>query len=126
MKDQILLNGMEFYGHHGCSEAEQKRGQVFKVDAVLNLDLSKAGKSDNINDTVDYALVLDLIKKVVTGKPKNLIESVAEDIAGILLEKFSIIESVKITIHKPSAPLANVFESAAVSIVRNRIEVTDK
>ena len=88
--------------------------------------MSKAGKSDNINDTVDYALVLDLIKKVVTGKPKNLIESVAEDIAGILLEKFSIIESVHITIHKPSAPLANVFESAAVSIVRSRNEGTDK
>lgn len=121
MTDKILLTGMEFYGHHGCGEEERQRGQVFKVDAELTLDLSKAGKSDRIADTVDYVQVFNEIKEIVTGQPKNLIETVAESIASTLLKKFFQIEVVKLIIYKPSAPFIGVFESVAVSIVRSRI-----
>ena len=120
MTDQILLKGMEFYGHHGCSEEERQRGQVFRVDVELNLDLSKAGKSDKISDTVDYVKVFNEIKNIVTGRPKNLIEAVAENIAAVLMEKFSQIGTVKLTIYKPSPPFVGVFEAAAVSITRER------
>ncbi len=120
MTDKILLTGMEFFGHHGCSDEERQRGQVFKVDAELILDLSKSAKSDDIKDTVDYVSVFNEIKTVVTGKPRNLIETVAEDIAQTILEKFYQIETVKINLQKPSAGINGVFDAAAVSIIRHR------
>ena len=119
-KDVILLNSMEFMGRHGCSEEERKHLQPFIVDAELYLDLSKSGKSDNLTDTVDYVQVFNEVKKIVTGTPRNLIEAVAEDIAGSLLKQFIQIESLRITIHKPAAPVAETFNGAAVSIFRNR------
>lgn len=119
-KDVILLTGMEFSGRHGCSEEERQYLQPFIVDAELYLDLSKAGKSDNLTDTVDYVQVFNEVKKIVTGTPRNLIETVAEDIAQSLLKQFTQIESLKITIHKPAAPIAETFNGAAISIIRSR------
>ena len=120
MTDKILLNDMEFLGHHGCSEEERQHSQPFIVDAELYIDLSKSGNSDNIDDTVDYVRVFKEVEKIVTGQPKNLIEAVAEDIANALLEKFSLIDSVKLTIRKPKPPVVLSFAGAAVSIFRSR------
>ena len=119
-KDVILLNGMEFMGRHGCSEEERKHLQPFIVDIELYLDLSTAGKSDKLTDTVDYVQVFNEMKKIVTGTPRNLIETVAEDIAQSLLKQFIQIETVKVTIHKPAAPIAETFNGAAISITRSR------
>ena len=119
-KDVILLNGMEFMGRHGCSEEERKHLQPFIVDIELYLDLSTAGKSDKLTDTVDYVQVFNEMKKIVTGTPRNLIETVAEDIAQSLLKHFVQIETLKITIHKPAAPIAETFNGAAISITRSR------
>lgn len=120
MSDKIILSGIEFFGYHGCSLDEKRRGQIFKVDAELNFDLSKAGATDNIADTVDYAQVLLDVEKIITGTPRNLIETVAEEIAATLLEKYSLIDSVKITLHKPYAPLPTRYDDAAVQITRSR------
>ncbi len=120
MSDKILLTGIEIFGHHGCSEEEQQRGQVFITDIELGLDLSKAGKSDEISDTVDYAAVMEEIKKIVGGKPRKLIETVAEEIAETLLQNFPLLENVKVKIRKPSAELIGIFEHAAVEIFRSR------
>ena len=119
-KDVILLNDMEFMGRHGCSEEERSHLQPFIVDTELYLDLSKAGNSDKLTDTVDYVQVFKEVKRIVTGTPRNLIEAVAEDIAQSLLKQFIQIEMLKITIHKPAAPIAETFNGAAVSITRSR------
>ncbi|MBR3747989.1 MAG: dihydroneopterin aldolase [Selenomonadaceae bacterium] len=63
MTDKIILNGIEVMGRHGCTEAERENEQLFIVDAELYLDLSRAGKSDDINDTIDYPQVIVDIKK---------------------------------------------------------------
>ncbi len=120
MSDKIFLNGIEVFGHHGCGEDERERGQVFAADLELGLDLSKAGKSDDISDTIDYAAVMEETKKIISGTPRKLIETVAEEIAETLLSKFSLLENVKITIRKPSAELRGVFNYAAVEIFRTR------
>ena len=117
MSDYILLTGMEFYGHHGCSAAERERGQKYIVDAELALELSTAGKSDDLADTIDYVRVFEMIRAVVEGAPRNLIEAVAEDIARILLDTFPSLESIKITITKPS--IEKIGLTAAASITRH-------
>ena len=120
MRDKILLNDMQFLGRHGCSEEERQHSQPFIVDAELCMDLSKSGKTDDVNDTVDYVEVFKEVEKIVTGYQRNLIEALAEDIAGTLLEKFALIEAVKITVRKPKPPVKFTFGGAAVSIFRSR------
>ena len=111
--DKIILNDMKFYGKHGCTSEERFKPQAFIIDAQLNLNLKPAGESDNLNDTVDYVVVKDIIQKIITGESKNLIESLAENIARELMKNFSTVESVKIKIYKP-------LSEAAVEIERGR------
>ena len=118
--DKIILKGIEIFGRHGCSVAEQQRGQIFKVDLELNLSLEAAGQSDDINETVDYAQILFDVERIVGGTPRKLIETVAEEIAETLLEKYPKIETLKVVLHKPNAPLPVRYFEAAVEISRRR------
>jgi len=120
MNDKFILNGIEIFGYHGDLPEERKLGQKFLVDLELNLDLSKAGNSDELSDTVDYPKILAEVEKIVAGEPKNLIETVAETIAKKILQDFELIESLQVTVHKPFAPLKIKYSDAAVSIFRKR------
>ena len=120
MTDKIILMGLEIYGRHGCSEEERNHDQLFIVDAELYLDLSRAAKSDDLGDTIDYALVIDDIKKIVGGTSRNLIETVAQDICDFLLRRYLLLDSVKIILSKPNPPIDEKFAGAAVEIVRHR------
>ena len=120
MVDTMFLTGIEILGRHGCSEYERQHEQLFIVDAELYLDLSRAGKSDDLGDTIDYVQVISDIKKIVGGAPRNLIETVAQDICEILLQKYFLLEGLKITIHKPNPPVKEKFGGAAVQIIRRR------
>ena len=120
LNDKIILTGIEIFGYHGCSDEEKKLGQKFYVDLELNLDLSKAGQSDNFEDTVDYSQVILLVEKIVGGTPRRLIETVAEELAEKILAEFERVESLTLTLHKPNAPLPMTYADAAVKIFRER------
>lgn len=120
MSDKMILTAIEVYGRHGYRESEQRRGQVFKVDVEMDVDLAAAGASDKLADTVDYAAVLSMVEEIVGGKPRKLIEPVAEEIAATILKKYALVKAVKITLHKHDAPLPVKYADAAVSIVRTR------
>ena len=115
--DKIILQGLKFYGYHGCLAEERAQGQIFFIDLVLYLDLSRAGESDDLKDTVDYSAVFQVVQKIVEGKPWNLIEKVAAVIADTILTQFSV-ETVAVTIHKPQAPIPGTFRDACVTIER--------
>ena len=85
MADTITLVGVRAFGRHGVLEAERRDGQDFVVDVALDLDTSRAGSSDDVTDTVNYAEVAADIVGIVQGEPRNLIESVATDIADTLI-----------------------------------------
>lgn len=120
MTDKIILKGIEVMGRHGCSDFERQHEQPFIVDAELYLDLLPSSKTDDLGDTINYVQILEDIKKVVGGTPRNLIETVAQDICEILLRKYLLLEGLKITIHKPNPPVKEKFAGAAVEIVRKR------
>lgn len=120
MNDKMILTGIEVFGYHGCSVEEQTLGQKFYVDIELNLDLSKAGRSDDYADTVDYVEILSCVEEIVGGPARRLIEKVAEDIAEKILSDFDKVESVTVTLHKPNAPLKFTYVDAAVKIFRKR------
>jgi dihydroneopterin aldolase len=118
--DKIFVNGMKFYGYHGVFPEEQKLGQRFNVDVALTLDLSKAGQTDDLHETVNYKEVYDAVKEIIEGNSVKLLESLAESVAASLLGKFTSIDETTVKVIKPDPPIPGHYDSVAVEITRGR------
>ena len=110
---------MLFYGYHGNSQEEATLGQRFVVDVELELDVRPAGESDRLGETVNYSHVYRAVKGVMEGARLHLLEAVAENVAGTLLDRFAI-SGVMVRVKKPSVPLPGPLDYAAVEIYRGR------
>ena len=108
--DRIALEGMAFYGYHGVGPEERELGQRFVVDLEMERELRRAGLSDDPEDTTSYSDVYEVVREVVEGRPRRLLESVAEAIAGRVLEEFEV-ASVRVTVRKPKAPMPGSMSS---------------
>ena len=118
--DKILLKGLAFYGHHGVSPHEKALGQRFIVDVTMECDARAAGLSDDLADAVDYVPAYEIVKAVMEGESKDLIESVAEDIAGQILETLNV-SAVRVTIKKPEVVIrGSILSYAGLEIYRRR------
>lgn len=115
--DKIMLKGMSFYGYHGVLPEEQVLGQEFIIDLEMMLDLRPAGRSDNLDQTVNYAEVYKLVNHITVNKRYKLIEALAEHIADQVLLNFSI-DGVKVKVSKPRPPVPGIYKSMAVEITR--------
>ncbi|MFQ6043306.1 MAG: dihydroneopterin aldolase [Candidatus Poribacteria bacterium] len=115
--DKIILKGIQFYGYHGVSEAERELGQKYAVDIEIDFDLEPAGRSDNLNDTVNYSEIFLLVIEVGTSEKFLLIESLAQKIADAILSRFPI-ETVLVRVKKLTPPIPGELEYAGVEIVR--------
>jgi dihydroneopterin aldolase len=111
---------MRFYGYHGVYAEENKLGQRFHADVTVEVDLRKAGVTDDLNHTVNYAEIYKACREIVEGKPFNLVEAVAETIASRILENFSIVQSCTVKLYKPDPPIPGYYECVAVEITRSR------
>ncbi|WP_088105910.1 dihydroneopterin aldolase [Halalkalibacter urbisdiaboli] len=119
--DKIYLNELAFFGYHGVFEEETKLGQRFYVDLVLELDLKEAGKSDDLEKTINYGNVYEEVKAIVEGKPYKLVEAVAEKIASTLLSHFDLLERCTVKVTKPDPPIPGHYRSVAVEITRSKL-----
>ncbi len=117
--DKIYFQRMSFYGYHGVFEAEAQLGQRFYVDLELSLDLSRAGNSDQLQDTVNYADIFSLVQRIVEAERYQLVEALTEQIAGRLLSAFPFLE-VKVRVTKPNPPINGHYDSVAIEMVRSR------
>ena len=117
MTDRIALTGLRVRGFHGVLPEEREQGQLFVVDVVLELDLRPAAASDDVADTVDYGALATRLGAVVAGEPVDLIETLAERLAGVCLADRRV-HRVEVTVHKPDAPIALSFEDVRVTVVR--------
>ena len=115
--DSIIARGLSFKACHGVLESEKNVPQLFQVDLELFLDLRAAGQQDDLNSTVDYDQVYQLVRDIVEGPSCNLIEALAEKIAQALLKKFPL-QAVEVTVYKPEAPVTGEFQYFAVKIRR--------
>ncbi|PLT33047.1 dihydroneopterin aldolase [Bacillus sp. V5-8f] len=118
--DKIYVNGMQFYGYHGVFPEENKLGQRFAVDLTVELDLSKAGQSDNLNDSINYGELYLICKDIVEGQTFNLVESIAEHIASQVLENYKAVHFCTVKVYKPDPPIPGHYQSVAVEIKRGR------
>lgn len=106
---------MEFYAYHGCFEEEQKIGTWFNVDLSLEVDTSKAEKSDNLEDTVNYQSVYQVVKEQMMI-PSHLLENVARRILDAVGKNFPAVSYAWVKVKKMNPPLGGVMDSVSVEI----------
>lgn len=116
--DRILIRNLRVFGHHGVLPEEAERGQVFVLDLDLAMDLEPAGRSDELERTVDYGGLTARVAELVAGNRRQLLEAVASDVADLLLADERVLQ-VRVRVAKPHAPLA-VDAEVAVEVVRRR------
>jgi dihydroneopterin aldolase len=125
--DEVFLEGLRFYGYHGVNPEERILGQRFEVDVAILLDLQRAGESDELAETVSYSDLYKLVRRIVEGEPRNLLEAVAEAIAAEALKAFPPVRSVNVTVRKPEAPLKGaILDAAGVRISRTRAQTSSQ
>ncbi|MEI7550538.1 MAG: dihydroneopterin aldolase [Actinomycetes bacterium] len=117
MTDSISITGIRGFGYHGVLPAERANGQEFIVDATLHLALAPAGTSDDLTKSVHYGEVANDVHAEIIGAPVNLIEALAERIASKILTR-KLVQSVVVTVHKPTAPIEVPFSDVSVTITR--------
>lgn len=120
MSHRVSLKNMVFYGFHGVYEFERELGQRFYVDIDLKADLSKAGKSDNLQETVDYVGVYNQTKSIVENQRFQLLEALTYHIGDEVLRSHPIVEEVVVRVRKPSVPIAAALDYVEVEAVRRR------
>jgi len=110
--DEITLTGVRAFGYHGVYADEKRDGQEFVVDAALAISLRRAAETDDVADTVHYGELAERIVALVEGEPVDLL---ADD---VLTDER--VASVRITVHKPQAPIPVPFGDVAVTVRRSR------
>ena len=117
--DRIAVHGIRAHAHHGVYAFERERGQMFRVDAVLELDTTAAATGDDLERTVNYADVAQQLHAVLNGEPVNLLETLAQRLADVCLRN-ELVDAVEITVHKPEAELGVPFDDVTVTVRRER------
>ena len=120
MTDAVFVSGLSLHAYHGVMQHEAKVGQTFKLDLVLDIDLAAASHSDKLADTVGYDQVVEVASRAFCSKRYRLVEAAAGAVADAILARFAEVTGVRVTVHKPHAPIAAIFEDVGVVLTRNR------
>jgi dihydroneopterin aldolase len=118
--DQIVINGLEFYGYHGASDQEQSVGHRYFVDVKLSVDTSAAGRSDRLSDTVSYSRVARRLIEIGTQRQFRLLEALAAQMADVILEEFPLVQAVHLRVQKMCPPMNAIVASVGVEVTRSR------
>lgn len=117
-QDCIKITNLKVFAHHGVFEEEKRDGQDFYINAVLYLDLHTPGKSDRLEDSLNYGEVCHFIHKVFTEKSYDLIEAACENLCTRMLLEFEQLTEVEVELQKPHAPIGLPFENVSVTMCR--------
>jgi len=123
LSDEIFLEGIQLYGFHGVLPEERALGQRFVVDVRVACDLSPAAQRDDLEETISYSAIYRIVKEIVEGPSRLLLESLAGAIADSILAAYPAVHAVVATVRKPGAPVRGaVFDAVGVTIRRQRGE----
>ncbi len=109
----IILRGMLFHAYHGVLPQERQVGAAYRVDLTLQCDLSRAAKTDHLDDTLNYAEVYETVKGVM-AQPSQLLEHVAYRIGEAVGEAFPEVRSLDVSVTKLNPPIGADSEGATV------------
>ncbi len=119
MADRIELRGLRAMGRCGVLPEEELRPQPLEVDLDVELDLSGAGASDALADTVDYGALCALVEGVITARSVALLEHLAETIAARVLADARV-DAVTVSVRKLRPPVPHQLGTSGVRISRSR------
>ncbi len=117
--DRIAIRGLRAHAHHGVYRREREQGQIFLVDAVLEVDTRPAAADDDLELTVNYAELAQRLHASLVHEPVDLLETLAQRLADVCLA-YPLVAAVEITVHKPQADLGVPFDDVTVAIRRHR------
>jgi dihydroneopterin aldolase len=120
MSDQVFVTGLSLHAYHGVMQHEAKVGQTFKLDLVLDIDLAEASRTDKLKHTVSYDTVVKTATEAFCGRRYKLVEAAAGAVASAVLDGFPPVRNIRVTVHKPHAPIAATFEDVGVIVERSR------
>ena len=120
MSDTIFVNGLLVHAHHGVMAHEEKVGQRFVIDLELSADLSESSRTDRLADTVSYSHVVATATAAFKDANYKLLERAAGAVADAILGAFPRITAIKVTVHKPHAPIAAIFHDVGIVLTRTR------
>jgi 7,8-dihydroneopterin aldolase/epimerase/oxygenase len=120
MTDAVFVTGLALHAYHGVMQHEAKVGQTFTLDLALDIDLAEASRSDKLAHTVGYEQVVAVASEAFCARRYRLIEAAAGAVAQAVLERFPRVSNVRVTVHKPHAPIAATFADVGVTITRAR------
>lgn len=118
--DRISIERIGVFAYHGVYEEEGRLGQRFYISIEAGLDLSPAGRSDDLTQSVSYADIAARVQEISVGHRFRIIEALAEAIAQDLLHAFPRIEEIKVGVEKPNAAVAAILDTIRVTITRRR------
>ncbi|MUG98355.1 dihydroneopterin aldolase [Scytonema sp. UIC 10036] len=118
--DCIHLTGIRSYGYTGYLPEEQVLGQWFEVDVKLWLDLSKAGETDAIEDTVDYRSIISLVQNTVKTSKFALVERLTAFIADSILASSDRVAQVQVILSKLAAPIPDFGGKISIDLTKKR------
>jgi dihydroneopterin aldolase len=119
--DKLILRELHFIARHGVLPEEHENSQHFSATLELELPLAPAGRSDRLDQTIDYCAVQAVVRKIIEGSHRKLIETLAETVAAELLAAFPTVSAVTVEILKPRPPVDFQFAGVAVRIRRERL-----
>jgi len=120
MTDTIFIKGVVVHARHGVMKHETEVGQRFVIDLELYADLSESSRRDRLSDTISYSNVVETATDAFKNANYKLLERAAGAVADAILSSFPRLRAVKVTVHKPHAPIAEIFEDVGVVLTRNR------
>ncbi len=118
--DKLILRELHFVARHGILPVERETSQHFSTTLELELPLAPAGQSDRLDQTIDYCAVQEVVRSIIEGSHRKLIETLAETVADELLRRFPLLVAVTVEILKPRPPVDFQFAGVAVRIRRER------
>ena len=120
MTDAVFVTGLALHAYHGVMQHEAKVGQSFRLDLTLDIDLKAASRSDKLAHTVGYDQVVEVASHAFCGRRYRLVEAAAGAVADAILDRFVQVSAVRVTLHKPHAPIAATFADVGVTLFRSR------
>lgn len=117
---RIAVKKLSIFAYHGVNDEEQKLGQRFYVDLDLAVSPVVATLTDKLADTISYEDVIHEVENVFKGQKFRTIERAARAVSDAVMQRFPTIISLSVTVHKPSAPVAAIFDDVAVTVDARR------
>ena len=119
MPDRIELKGIRALRTIGVLPEEKTRAQPFEVDVFIEADLSTAGESDDLLDTINYGEITEIVTRVINEEPHQLLERVAKRLTEVILSNPRV-DAVEVILRKLRPPVPEFIESSGVRIYRRK------